>query len=89
MLLFYAFPKIKAEHVSGVVTGNIPSSSKGKTGEKTVIEDVGDNIDELPDSCFSKYFRRVFDEIDNGMVGVLPSSKFSDLIKTLDMGGSW
>ena len=34
------------------MTGNIPSSSKGRTGEETVIEDVEDDVDELPDSDF-------------------------------------
>ena len=36
------------------MTGNIPLSSKGKTGEKTVIEDVEDEIDDFPDSDFPK-----------------------------------
>ena len=54
------------------MTGNIPSSSKGKTGEKTVIEDVEDDVYELPDSDFSKAAARVFDKIDNEKYGVLP-----------------
>ena len=29
--------------------GNIPLSSKCKKGKKTVIEDVEDDVDELPD----------------------------------------
>ena len=59
-------PKIKTEHVSGSVTGHIPSSSKGKTGKKTVMEDMEDDIDELPDSDFSRATVRLFYEIDNG-----------------------
>ena len=35
------------------MTGNIPPSSKGKTGKTTVIEDVEYDVDELPDSNFS------------------------------------
>ena len=65
------------------MTGNIPSSSKGKTGKQTVIEDVEDDVNELPDSDFSKAAARVFDRIDNGKAGVLPSSKFFELIETL------
>ena len=53
------------------MTGNIPSSSKGKTGKQTVIEDVEDDVDERPDSDFSKAAARVFDIIDNGKAGVL------------------
>ena len=69
-------PKIKTYHVSGAVTGNITLSSKGKTGENNVIEDVEDDIDELPDSYFSKTAARVFDEIGHGKASVLPLSKF-------------
>ena len=65
------------------MTGNTPLSSKGKTGKKTVIEYVED---ELPDSDFSKAATRLFDKIDNGKDGVLPSSKFVDLIETLGEG---
>ena len=36
-LLFDIFTEIKTDHVSGAVTGNIPSSSKVKKGKKTVI----------------------------------------------------
>ena len=36
------------------MTGNIPLSSKGKTGKNTVIDDVEDDVDELPDSDFPK-----------------------------------
>ena len=53
------------------MTGYIPSSSKGKTDKNTVIEDVEDDVDELPDSDFSKSAARVFDKIDNGKAGVL------------------
>ena len=83
---FETLPEIKTEHVSGAVSGNIPSSPKGKTGEKTVIEDLEDDVDELPDSDSAKAAARVFDEIDNGKAGVLPSSKFVDLIETLGEG---
>ena len=51
---FDTLPQIKIEHVNGSATGHIPSSYKGKTGKKTVIEDVEDDIDELPDSDFSE-----------------------------------
>ena len=68
-LLFDTLPQIKTEHVSGSVTGRIPSSSKGKTGKKTVIEDVGDDIDEPPDSDFPRATVRLFYEIDNGKAG--------------------
>ena len=54
------------------MTGNINSSSKGKTGEKTVIHDIEYDIDELPDSDFSKSAARVFDKIDYGKASVLP-----------------
>ena len=65
------------------MTGNTPLPSKGNTGEKTVIEYVEDDVDELPDSDFSKSAVRVFDKIDNGKAGVLPSSKFVELIETI------
>ena len=45
-----------------------------------MIEDVDDDVDELPDSDFSKAAARVFDKIDNGKAGFLPSSTFFDLI---------
>ena len=54
------------------MTGNIPSPSKGRTGEKTMIEDVEDDVDELPDSDFSKASARVFDKIYHGNDFVLP-----------------
>ena len=59
---------------------------KDKTGEKTVIEDVEDDVDEPPDSYFYKAAAGVFDEIDNGKSGVLPPSKFFDLVETLGKG---
>ena len=80
---FDTFPQIKTEHVSGSVTGHIPSSSKGKTGKKTGIEDVGDDIDEPLDSDFSRATVRLFYEIDNGKAGLLLSSKFGDLIEII------
>ena len=58
------------------MTGNIPLSFKGKTGKNTVIEDVKDDVYELPDSDFSKSAMRVFDKIDHGKDGVLPLSIF-------------
>ena len=48
-----------------------------------MIEDVEDDIDEIPDSDFSKSAVRVFDKIDHVKAGVLPLSKFSELIETL------
>ena len=69
---FIHCPKIKIEHVIGVVTDNIVSSSKGTTVEKTAIEDVEYKMDELPDSDFSNSAARVFDEIDNGKTDNLP-----------------
>ena len=54
------------------MTGKFTSPSKGKTCEKTVIEDVEDEVDELPDSIFSKSAAIVFYEIDIGKAGVLP-----------------
>ena len=84
--MFDTLPQIKTEHVSSSVTGHIPSSSKGKTGKKTVIEDVEDDIDELPDSDFSRATVRLFYEIDNVKAGLLPSSKFGDLIEIIGVG---
>ena len=75
--------KIKTDHVISAVNGNIPSSYKVKTGKNKVIEHVEGNVDELTDYDFSKAAVRVFDEIDNGGAGVLPSSKFVELIETL------
>ena len=59
---------------------NLPLYSKVKTGENNVIEDVEDDVDDLPDSDFAKAAARVFDGMDNGNDGVLPSSKFVYLI---------
>ena len=84
--MFDTLPQIKTEHVSGSLTGHIPSSSKGKTGKKTVIEDVEDDIDELPNSNFSRATVRLFDEIDNGKAGLLTSSKFGELIEIIGVG---
>ena len=68
------------------MTGNINSSSKGKTGKKTVIEDVEDDLDELTDSYFSKAAAGLFDEIHNYKDGLLLSSKFDELIETIGQG---
>ena len=68
------------------MTGNITLSSKGKTVEKTMIEDVEDDVDELPDPDFSRAAVRVFDKIDDGKAGVLPLLRFVDLIETLGEG---
>ena len=65
------------------MTGNIPSSFKVKTGENTVIEDVEDDVDKLPDSDFSKSAVRVSDNIDIGKAVVLTFSMFVDLVETL------
>ena len=70
------------------MTVNIPSSSKGKTGKNTVMEDVEDDVYELPDSYFSQAALRVFDKIYHGKYGVLPLSNSVDLIETLGGGGS-
>ena len=53
------------------VTGNIISSYREKTDEKTVIEDVEYGIDKLPGSYDSNAAVRVFDKIENGKAGVL------------------
>ena len=60
------------------MTGIITSSSKFNIGKNTVMEDMEDDVDELPDSYFSKAAAIVFDKIDNGKNGVLPSSKCFD-----------
>ena len=36
-----------------------------------MIEDVEDDVDELPDSDFAKSATKIFDKIDNGKSGVL------------------
>ena len=46
---FVTFPEIKTEHVSGEGLVRFPCHLQGKTGKKTVIEDVEDDVDELPD----------------------------------------
>ena len=61
------------------VTGIIPSSPKGKTSKKAVIEY---ELYELLDSDFSKAAARLFDKIDNGKAGVIPLSKFVEFIET-------
>ena len=43
-------------------------------------------VDELPDSDFSRSTVRLFYEIYNGKAGLLPSSKFGDLIEIIGMG---
>ena len=48
-----------------------------------MIEDVEDKIYELPETDFAKAAAGVFENIDDGKYGVLPSSKFVDLIETL------
>ena len=42
------------------MTGNIHWSAEGKTGKKILIEDVEDDVDELPDSYFFRASVRVF-----------------------------
>ena len=70
-------------------------SSKGKTRQNTVIEDVEDGVYELPDSDFYQSAVRVFDKIDHGKDGVLLSPKFAGFIGTLGEegrgggGGGW
>ena len=68
------------------MAGNIPFSSKVKTGKNTVIEYLEDDVDELPDPYFSKSTTIIFDKIDTMKDGVLPLSKFVDLIETLEEG---
>ena len=65
------------------MTGNILSSYNLKTGKKTAIDDVEYEVDELPDSDFAKSPARVFDKIDKGNDGILPSPIFFDFIETL------
>ena len=85
-LSFDTLPQIKTEHVSCSLTGRIHSSSKGKRDKKIVIEDVGDDIDEPPDSDFSRATVRLFYEIDNGKAGLILSSKLGDLIEIIGVG---
>ena len=68
------------------MTGNIPLLSNDKTGKNTATEDVEDDVDELPDSDFSKATAILLDKIDNSKDGVLPSSKFVNWIETLGDG---
>ena len=49
-----------------------PHNLQGKTGKKAFIEDMEDDVYELPDSDFAKASARVFGKIDNGKDGVLP-----------------
>ena len=51
-----------------------------------MIEDVEDDVDKLPDSCFSKSAARVFYNIDYGKDSLLPLSKFVDLVETIEEG---
>ena len=44
------------------MTGNIHSSDKYNTVKKTVIEDMEDGVNELPNSDFAKVFVSVFDK---------------------------
>ena len=48
-----------------------------------MIEDVEDDVDKLPYSDFPGSSVRVFDKIDYGKDGVLPSSKFIYFVETL------
>ena len=65
------------------MTGNIKSSYKFKKGKKTAKEDAEDDVDEIPDSYFSKSTASVFDKIDNSKAGVLTLSKLLTLLKHL------
>ena len=51
-----------------------------------MIEDVEDDIDELPNSIFFGATMRFFYEIDNGKAGLIISSKFGDLIEIIGVG---
>ena len=68
------------------MTGNITLSSKGKIDKNTVTEDVEDDVDKIPDSDFAKSNAILFDTIDHGKGGVLPLSKFVDLIEKIEEG---
>ena len=54
------------------MTGNFPLSSKGKKGEKTVIEYVEYYVNELSNSDLAKAVAIVFYKIDHGKASVLP-----------------
>ena len=69
---FETLHKIKTEHVSGAVTGNITSLYKVNAGKKTVMKDVEDDIDGLPDSDFTKASTRLLGEINNETDAFLP-----------------
>ena len=45
-----------------------------------------DDVDEVPGTDFSKSAARVFDKIDHVKDGILPLSKFVDLIEELGVG---
>ena len=45
------------------MTDNILSSYKDETGKNTVIEDVEDDVDELPSSDYPKYAVIVYDKM--------------------------
>ena len=47
------------------------------------MDHVEDDVDELPDSYFSKASAREFDKIDNRKDGFLPSSIFVEFIETV------
>ena len=68
------------------MTGNIPLSSKGNIGKNNVIEDVEDYVEKLPDLDFVQASTRIYDKIDNDKDGILPLSKFVDLIGALEEG---
>ena len=51
-----------------------------------MIEVVEDDVDELTDSGFSKAAVSVYDKIDHGKDGILPSSKSIDFIDTVEEG---
>ena len=69
---FETFPEINTDHIICAVTDKLPLSYKVKTGEKNVIEYVDDDIDQIPDSDFTKASAIVFGGIYNGKSGVLP-----------------
>ena len=79
--MFDTFPIIKIYHVSVAVNDNIPLLSNGKKPEKTAIEDVEDDVYELPDSYSTKTATGVFGEIDIGKANILPLSYFVEFIE--------
>ena len=48
-----------------------------------MIEDVEDDINELPYSKISKSAANLFDKIYHGRAGVLKLSRYADLIETI------